>query len=147
MHFNPSDHIAMNLLNGFLFFVDDSFLCGRESSPNVTRSKTHRNAPKCDQTSPRCMQHGNIMKVASCFLSLKRAADTMRRTVQFRHIMTVRNELGDEMVEAYAGPAEGVRMMVASEWVRPDEIPYKNARGSHSISCELLSFLLSSTIT
>lgn len=29
-----------------------------------------------------------------------------------------RNELGDEMVEAYAGPTEGVQMMKASEWVR-----------------------------
>jgi len=32
--------------------------------------------------------------------------------------MTTRNELGDEMVEAYAGPNEGVQMIMASEWVR-----------------------------
>lgn len=29
-----------------------------------------------------------------------------------------RNELGDEMVEAYAGPDVGVQTMKASEWVR-----------------------------
>ncbi len=30
--------------------------------------------------------------------------------------------MGDEIVEAYAGAAEGVQNITASEWVRPSEI-------------------------